>query len=808
MASSAQESLSINTNLPFILTKEFEYAATGWPIDLEGDGKDEFLFLVKTSDMPNSLRCYRDALSIPLWQINFPTGKILESPLAFQNEEGELVILVSVTEDTIAYLHVYDSRGKQLGRYEIAKGIDRNGDGKWDGRVRPQAVADLNGDGMRDVLVVISTAYDLYPRGICAFDLKNGKKLWEFQTGAFISDVAVADLTQNGSPEVILGSAAMDNGSSANDTDDSHSYLIVLDSNGEILRLREMGGIFSRCIVHTLDLSGDDNPELASILRWQGKDSDEMGRLTVWNGAAQTKKWEITGDFLNVKMASADINKDGKEELIIAGGLKPRLLIFGDDPEPIAQKSIGFQPEYFLLVDDLNIDGSVEIVVSGRDRTVVFDDELRPIAQTSFTGKPQVVKQGFGVPKKLALASKDHFVLFSMKRNVAYYNVRMGWLVLGIVIGAFAVIIIVFGISRSTSRNRYLRSFKLMLEKLPCTSILFDTKGKILIITNKANEFLDRQNGPLRGKHYSTVFVKELQESVNSLFSLLQQSTSISDVSKSTEHTLANGRQIQISAHTISQNRGALGGILVCIQDISLQSESKRALEWAAMAQRLAHEIKNPLSVVKLTLQRLHMAFAEHNPEHGDVYRQHVDSIMEEVERLRGATDGFMKLARAEPPHFKAYPIGDVVNAIKDRFTEKLPEGIKFEIEVEENLPVLEIDLEQILMLFSNLIDNSVRAMEGKGLLQLSVSLFQKIDANSAGTAADRIVFELSDTGCGIPKDRLERVFEPFFSEETQGTGLGLAISKRIVEDHDGDISIVSKVGAGTTVRIELPVTA
>ena len=109
-------------------------------------------------------------------------------------------------------------------------------------------------------------------------------------------------------------------------------------------------------------------------------------------------------------------------------------------------------------------------------------------------------------------------------------------------------------------------------------------------------------------------------------------------------------------------------------------------------------------------------------------------------------------------------------------------------------------------MLFSNLAENAIRAMKGKGVLSLTVHLFDKIEPKNSIPINPKVVFELTDSGCGIQPEKLARVFKPFFSEGIGGTGLGLVICKRIVEDHSGKITISSKVGVGTTFQIELPI--
>ena len=240
--------------------------------------------------------------------------------------------------------------------------------------------------------------------------------------------------------------------------------------------------------------------------------------------------------------------------------------------------------------------------------------------------------------------------------------------------------------------------------------------------------------------------------------------------------------------------------------DLSEKSRSQKALLWSGLAQKLAHEIKNPLSTVLLTLQRLQMAYQEDKVTHMEKYDKYSQSALEEVERLRKVTDGFMKFTRIKPPEFKIKSVVDVINKIENRTREWLPDKVRFKVDMEENLGDIRIDQDQIQTLFYNLFDNAVKAMGGKGRLSLRVSLAEWIAPMKKEGKTDRILFEVSDTGCGISEDQVDALFEPYVSLREKGTGLGLTICKRIVEDHEGTVTIKSKTNSGTTVIVELPV--
>jgi len=746
------------------------------------------------------MRLYREPDILPLFQINFSNGIITNPPFTFWNNNNELRILVSHSLNNKAYLCVYSGTGDSLGRFEIARGIDRNDNGFWDGKITPVAIKDLNNDGALDVLLIIFTAHDLHPRGVCAFDLKNKKKLWEFMTGAYINDAIIADLTGDGKPEIILGSATVDNGSIANGTDDKHSYLIILDKDGK-QKVKKDWDEFSACQIQTLDIDGDDKQELVSVLSYSKLENYNQAKITLWEGSAHKPRKEIVEHFYGPKIESKDVNKDGKDEIIVSSVLDARIIVFNENLEYIFDKRIKIDP-INLLVEDINTDGTFEIIVSGKKGTIVYDDKLKPLAHTNFGGTLKIVNNGHKNLKYLVIANNG----FILKPNITYYKIRVGWLLLGLILGAIVFFIIVFGYFRALPSYRYLRLFKDTLSNFQCPAILFDKNGKMLIATENVKQYADQKSWNLKSRYYPSFFNAELSKIMTRMISSILKSDIHDTSSKNKKLVLSDGRSIHIAVHPIKIKNDKLYGILVCLHDISKLKESEQAMAWAAMSQKLTHEIKNPLHTVLLTLQRLQMVYEEDKVKNLKIYNKYTNSVIEEVERLRKITDGFMKFTKQKPSEFEVMSTEKLVKSVEERVREWLPGKVALEVETEKEMPDIRVDVDQMQRLFFNVFDNAVKAMNGKGRLALRVTTAQWINSNGNNENNEVILFEVSDTGCGIAEDKLSQLFDPYISLRDGGTGLGLTICKKIVEDHNGKISIHSKEGVGTTVKIEIPV--
>ena len=242
---------------------------------------------------------------------------------------------------------------------------------------------------------------------------------------------------------------------------------------------------------------------------------------------------------------------------------------------------------------------------------------------------------------------------------------------------------------------------------------------------------------------------------------------------------------------------------LLTLQETTDLVQSKRAVAWASMAQRLAHEIKTPLSSVMLAAQQLQMKLKpDLRPD--DRRNKYIEHIINQVYRLRGTTDAFMKFAHLQQPNLQPADLNEIIAQCLNELSGIISPNIAIHEELTTELPTVRMDIDQIAIAIKNILENAVNAMEQEGVLTVTTRLVQSLLNVTA--AEDAVVLEVSDTGCGIPGDQLSQIFEPFFSRSEGGTGLGLTLVKKIVQDHAGEIQVKSEIGIGTTVSISFPV--
>jgi len=221
-------------------------------------------------------------------------------------------------------------------------------------------------------------------------------------------------------------------------------------------------------------------------------------------------------------------------------------------------------------------------------------------------------------------------------------------------------------------------------------------------------------------------------------------------------------------------------------------SRVEREAAWREMAKQVAHEIKNPLTPMKLSLQHLRQAFRDKAKNLDEIVERVSKTVMDQVDTLARIATEFSHFARMPDRRFERVDVHQVLKESVSLFDHV--SGVQFRPRFSAATPVVIADRDELRRVFVNVLRNSIQAMEAKG----TISVETVIDGS-------KCVIRFSDTGSGMSQGVLEKVFEPNFSTKSDGMGLGLAISQRVIHDLDGTIAIRSAVGAGTTVEIALP---
>lgn len=236
-------------------------------------------------------------------------------------------------------------------------------------------------------------------------------------------------------------------------------------------------------------------------------------------------------------------------------------------------------------------------------------------------------------------------------------------------------------------------------------------------------------------------------------------------------------------------------------QDLSASRDdlarAERRAAWREVAQRIAHEIKNPLTPIRLSTERLRDKLKKASPDLPQALDSGTQTILSEISALERMVSEFSKFARLPAPIPKPIAPSDLLREIAELYASP-PPGILLFTDCAEGLPPIPGDLSQLKEVLVNLVDNALHALQEKEGPGGRITLAAKQEG-------DRVILSVTDTGPGIPSEDLPHLFEPYFTKRPGGTGLGLAIVERIVSDHQGNVEVASPPGGGTTFTIRLP---
>lgn len=258
------------------------------------------------------------------------------------------------------------------------------------------------------------------------------------------------------------------------------------------------------------------------------------------------------------------------------------------------------------------------------------------------------------------------------------------------------------------------------------------------------------------------------------------------------------GRKIIVCRGTRLPDRQDLaGGWVLVFDDITALVRAQREAAWSEVARRLAHEIKNPLTPIQLSAERLRHKLLERLPEaDAEVLDRATWTIVQQVEALQGMVRAFAEYATAPAADLAPLDLNALVREVADLYSAGEARAA-ITLELEPSLPPIEADRARLRQVLHNLIKNALEAQQGTEPARVTVATALADDG-----AVDLAV---SDAGPGIPEEMIDRLFEPYMTGKPRGSGLGLAIVKKIVEEHGGSVSAANRAGGGAVVRVQLP---
>ncbi len=344
-------------------------------------------------------------------------------------------------------------------------------------------------------------------------------------------------------------------------------------------------------------------------------------------------------------------------------------------------------------------------------------------------------------------------------------------------------------------RRQYIET---ILLNVPAGVISFDANGKVTSINKFAEDLLKINKDEYLNKDFRTTlrpnhklivekFLQELEESGKST---IQQPLRLF-LGKETYSLLVNITKLN------DETGNPLGTVLV-FDNLTQLEKAQRIAAWREVARRIAHEVKNPLTPIQLSAQRLRKRYLHTLESDKEVFDLCTQTIINQVEELKRLVSEFSSFARMPVVQKSRNDLFKMVREILV-FYEESHGYITFHYRTEQDIPPFEFDLKQMKRVLINLLENSITVLPDNGIIEISLSCDKEKQV---------VYMKVRDNGSGVADEDKLRLFEPYFSTKKSGTGLGLAIANTVVTDHNGRITVTDNEPTGTVFTVELPMSA
>jgi PAS domain S-box-containing protein len=349
-----------------------------------------------------------------------------------------------------------------------------------------------------------------------------------------------------------------------------------------------------------------------------------------------------------------------------------------------------------------------------------------------------------------------------------------------------------------------------ILQNMTNGLVVIDEEGKVRLLNRAGEKLLGCKEGEVLGSAVEDVLGSGADKVRDSLDRALVYSGEEIVVKRGGRESMP----LRISLSPLRDDGGKLNGVVVMLSDLreekALEEERRRLDRLAFLGEIsavMAHEIRNPLAGMGAGLQHLLTKFQE-----GDGKLEAVERILKEGERVNRIIEDILLISR--PPQLNLAPcdISEVIEEVIGVWEERARgQGVEIRRYYASELPMVRGDKVRLHQAFSNLISNGVEAMLDGGELSIAVTGPGREDVVGDGEGSalwgedGHVEVEIRDTGVGIKKEEMGKIFEPFYTTSTRGMGLGLAITRRIINEHGGEIEVESEEGVGTRFVVRLP---
>ena len=368
------------------------------------------------------------------------------------------------------------------------------------------------------------------------------------------------------------------------------------------------------------------------------------------------------------------------------------------------------------------------------------------------------------------------------------------------------IFILLFGViyflfKTGNSVKSYSRALTILVRNPDRGILILNNHGLIKQVNHTLIKQLHLTEVEIKNHHYKQVFRKlpQVHQFIDALFH--EKIRKSEDVLITEKRFTFRGR---LFGRPISGLLGYPSGFYFETNDFARPVQNDRLKVWSRTVQKMAHDIKTPLSSISVNLSTVKLKLSDLAPEAHSLIEDDLEIMLNEMERVREMTRNFLKFTNLEQPNLSTFSLGlllqDVLDHFKSYYAQEKTQDMVLDFDFEPDW--IHADYAQIKMVLHALIENALDALKARGQIIISVSDMQRIDRNFE----NNVEIEIRNNGPAIPAEIRDKIFEPYFTSKKNGTGMGLAIARKIIEDHHGSLDLISKEKFTTVFRIVLPI--
>ncbi len=766
--------------------------------DLDFDGKSERISLASAFQKSDNKKTSNDNIAIfnsndvlidqyNLFSYSSPEWLHFED---YNNDNYKEIFAFSQLNDSL-FLTIINAKTRSyiLHRQFILEKPDSAKKDFWDIWVQAEGLLNVDDDKRKEFIFDIVGAYSIYPRGIYSYDIEDKKIQNKFESGSLIHISEFGDLTNNQTQEIITNSVATGNMHKKIGYHDFANWLFVFDKNlTPIFTPKKIGSYPGRI---STNMIGKGNNKKLFVINHELKNSKEISTALLFN-----PKGQIIDTLKNLPINISGTFKtvEGNNNYIYLTTKSGDLLKLNDQLQIIISKH--YLPKTLFLISEIKYDPIQPKVIFSSDtdyNIYIFDKYLKTLAKYNFNSIFNYFNNHYstkynGAEKlpQLAIVSTKHNYLFTIVENKIYTYLPL------IFIGTFFLAFLLVGYLHIVFSfiSTYIKYFSYTLNKSSSGIALLNSSGRICYNNNNIVNYLNLNSTRIKKEHYKNIF-KNCKDVLSAIsYSFASKERIQKDIHISTHSYQFEGI---VTITPFTSFIGFTPSYLMEITDFTAPLLTDRGKVWGATLQRIAHEIKTPLSTLILSLENLKSKLVEKDHQLND----EINIMQGELERIKQLTKNFMIFTNLEIPKSVNISISKILQEAINNFRSYITKGITLKYS-ENNLHVIG-DQKQLSQLFSLIIENAIDACDGKGTIGVKTEEWEQESEKPS------IRITISDNGKGMDKETLQKIFEPYFTTKKDGTGLGLSLVKKIIEDSRGKIEIKSELNKGTIVIIYLP---